>query len=318
MHRTARVVGHILGRWAWFPWLAVMLVLGGCGGASYSKAQASGGSYRGSPMAPAAEGRTTSISDTGSADYEREESADMAAPEEPAPAPAAAAPAMPRPASPPPGRTAGLDDAVKKATESQGAGPGTVPSQPKQMADVLPLAQMLIYTATLTMAVFEVEKALTQVETAGRDSGGFLARRSDREIVIRVPTEKFFEVLKRLEGMGDLLHKNVQVEDVTEQYLDVALRLKNAREVRDRMAQLLAQAKTVEESLKVEQQLERLSGEIERLEGRLKYLRDKVRYSTITVSFQPMQVSDLQREKVFRLPFPWLQQLGLGRLLNLQ
>jgi hypothetical protein len=105
---------------------------------------------------------------------------------------------------------------------------------------------------------------------------------------------------------------------VTEQYLDVSLRLKNAREVRDRIAALLASAKTVEDSLKVERELERLSSEIERMEGRLKFLRDRAAYSTITISFQPVQVEDLQRQKVFHLPFSWLSEMGLGRLLNLQ
>ena len=74
----------------------------------------------------------------------------------------------------------------------------------------------------------------------------------------------------------------------------------------------------MEDSLKVERELERLSSEIERMEGRLKFLRDRAAYSTITISFQPMQVEDLQRQKVFRLPFPWLSEMGLGRLLNLQ
>lgn len=315
MQRTARVVTHVLHRCLWVPWLLLMLALGGCGGAGYAKAQAApGGYYKEAPMAPAAQEASVA-----SADYERGEADEAAGAA--GPAPVTAAPSPPPEGRPAPGRVAALEEAPKKseaASPQQPSAGSTTPSQPKQMADVLPLTQMLIYTAQITMAIYEVEKALAQVEATGRDSGGFLARRTDREIVIRVPTEKFFDVLKKLEGMGDLLHKNVQVEDVTEQYLDVALRLKNARDVRDRMAQLLAQAKTVEESLKVEQQLERLSAEIERLEGRMKYLRDRVRFSTITVSFQPMQVSDLQRDKVFRLPFPWLQQLGLGRLLNLQ
>jgi predicted nucleic acid-binding Zn-ribbon protein len=132
-----------------------------------------------------------------------------------------------------------------------------------------------------------------------------------------VPTAKFFEVVKKLEAIGDLLHKDVQVEDVSEEFRDASLRLKNARQVRDRLAALLANAKTVEESLKVERELERLSAEIERLEGRLKYLRDRATYSTITISFQPTQPQELQRQKIFKLPFPWLSEMGLGRLLTL-
>ena len=59
-----------------------------------------------------------------------------------------------------------------------------------------------------------------------------------------------------------------------------------------------------------------LSAEIERMEGRLKYLRDKARYSTITVTFRPLQADVVGRP--FQLPFPWLRNLGLGGLMDVQ
>ena len=122
------------------------------------------------------------------------------------------------------------------------------PSAPKQMAtDAVAFSQVLIYTANLTMAVFEVDKALSAVEALGREMGGFLARRNDHEIVIRVPADKFFDTMKRLEGAGDMLHREVHVEDVTEQVVDLTMRLRNARAVRDRIEQLLAAAKPFDE-----------------------------------------------------------------------
>ncbi|MBI5532565.1 MAG: DUF4349 domain-containing protein [Deltaproteobacteria bacterium] len=299
-------------RWWWIPWLAALTALSGalgCGGASYKSADMSPSRNYGG-AAPGAVAETAK-----EAPAEADEP--MAAPMPAAPV-AAGMPAggsdrdmrmaqgpAPKKAVPPPPKP------NEPSTQP------TTPTQPKEVADAAPIMQMLIYTARLTMAVFEVDKSLAGVETLAREMGGFLARRSDREIVIRVPTAKFFDALKKLDGMGDTLHKDVQVEDVTEQYLDISLRLKNAREVRDRIAALLANAKTVEDSLRVERELERLSAEIERMEGRLKFLRDRAAYSTITISFQPVQVEDLQRQKVFRLPFPWLSEMGLGRLLNL-
>jgi hypothetical protein len=300
-------------RWWWIPWLAALTALFGaigCGGASYKSADMTSSRNYGGANAPVAVAETA-----------------KEAPAEPDEAMAAPMPAAPVVAGMP---ASGSDRDMRMA---QGPAPKkaappppkpnepstqpTTPTQPKEVADAAPIMQMLIYTARLTMAVFEVDKSLAGVETLAREMGGFLARRSDREIVIRVPTAKFFDALKKLDGMGDTLHKDVQVEDVTEQYLDISLRLKNAREVRDRIAALLANAKTVEDSLKVERELERLSAEIEHMEGRLKFLRDRAAYSTITISFQPVQVEDLQRQKVFRLPFPWLSEMGLGRLLNL-
>lgn len=174
---------------------------------------------------------------------------------------------------------------------------------------------MLIYTATMNLAVFQVAEASKEVETMARDAGGFLARRDDTSIVIRVPAARFEDILKRIEKLGDVLHRNVAAEDVTEQFMDMEVRLKNARAVRDRLQQLLEKATKVEESLSIEKELTRVGTEIETLEGKLKYLRDRVMFSTITVSFQPKQ-SDSVKPSV-RIPVDWLDQLGLGRLLNL-
>lgn len=175
---------------------------------------------------------------------------------------------------------------------------------------------MLVYTATLHLAVFQVAEASKQVEQMARDTGGFLARRDDQTIVIRVPVSKFEDTMKRLEKLGDVLHRNVVAEDVTEQYMDAEVRLKNARAVRDRLAQLLEKATKVEDSLAIEKELTRVGTEIETLEGKLKYLRDRAQYSTITVNFQAKQTDNVNASSV-KMPIPWLNELGLGHLLSL-
>lgn len=177
-------------------------------------------------------------------------------------------------------------------------------------------APMLIYTAQIAMAVFEVNESLNKVEGIARELGGFLARRDDRTITIRVPVARFDEAVQRLESVGDMLHRNVAVEDVTEQYLDLEIRLRNARAVRDRLEKLLEKAATVEESVLLEKELGRVAGEIERLEGRMKYLRDRAAFSTITVTFQPRPRESIDPSGP-RLPVSWLNELGLSRLLNL-
>lgn len=177
-------------------------------------------------------------------------------------------------------------------------------------------APILIYTAELTMAVFEVDASLARVEELARELGGFLARRDDRAIVIRVPAARFNEALKRVEGFGDVLHRNVVAEDVTEEFLDIEVRLRNARAVRDRLEKLLEKATKIEESIQLERELARVASEIERMEGRLKYLRDRAAFSTLTVRFQPRS-PESTAPKDPRLPIDWLDDLGLSRLLNL-
>lgn len=177
-------------------------------------------------------------------------------------------------------------------------------------------APMLIYTADLTMAVFEVGASLSAIEQVAREVGGFLARRDDMSITIRVPSRSFDDAVKRVEKIGDMIHRNVSTEDVTEEFLDLEVRLKNARAIRERLEQLLAKATKVEESLLIERELGRVAGEIERIEGRMKYLRDRAAFSTITVRFQPRKTETDTPARV-QVPVPWLSELGLGRLLNL-
>lgn len=177
-------------------------------------------------------------------------------------------------------------------------------------------APMLIYTGHVQMAVYEVRSSLGEVEVLARSMGGFLAKRGDQSITIRVPAARFDEAMRRIEKMGDMLSRDVQVEDVTEEFNDVDIRLKNARAVRDRLEQLLSKAAKVEESIQIEKELERVALIIERLEGRMKFLKDRAAFSTITVTFQPRSAVELGK-RPFNLPVPWLYELGLGRLLAL-
>ncbi|WP_437992651.1 DUF4349 domain-containing protein [Sorangium sp. So ce145] len=200
------------------------------------------------------------------------------------------------------------------APTSSGAAPQAAPQAAGEVSAAR--APLLVYTAEIGMAVFEVGASLAKVEALARDLGGFLARRDDRTITIRVPAARFDEALKRLADLGDILQRNVVAQDVTEEFFDLAIRIRNARAVRDRLEKLLEKAAKVEESIQLERELARVSSELERLEGRLKFLRDQIAFSTLTVSFQPRSTETLAPSGP-RLPIDWLNELGLSRLLNL-
>jgi hypothetical protein len=175
---------------------------------------------------------------------------------------------------------------------------------------------MLLYSAQITMAVFEVNAALARVEAIGRDLGGFLAKRDDRSVTIRVPAARFDEAVSRVEGVGDMVHRNVSAQDVTEEFRDLEIRLKGARAVHQRLTELLGKAVKVEDSLAIERELDRIAGEIERVEGRMKFLRDRAAFSTLTVTFEPKPAEQVGKSSV-HLPVDWLNDLGLKRLLDL-
>lgn len=208
------------------------------------------------------------------------------------------------------------------------AGPGAAPPPPPAPKSKLKsvgkppeelktaTGPMLIYTAEFTLAIFEVDEGLKAVEKIARDLGGFLARRDDTSITVRIPVAEFDRAVKRVESVGDVLHRNVMSEDVTEEFRDLGIQLANLRAMRDRLAKLLDRAETVEDALKVERELGRVAGQIDRIEGRMKFLKDRAAMSTLTVSFQELP-TDLSGPGEVRLPIGWLSELGLGRLLSL-
>lgn len=177
-------------------------------------------------------------------------------------------------------------------------------------------AQRLVYRARLSIAVFDASEMLDSADAMTRGLGGYLLRRSDSEVVLRVPAPRFHEALAELAKLGELLHQEVQADDVSAEYRDLETRLKNALAVRDRLEELLAKADGVSASLEVEHELERITQEIERMRGRLRLLSELVAYSTITVSAsQKRVVAETPRAT---LPFPWLQDLGLHNLMRLE
>ncbi len=175
-------------------------------------------------------------------------------------------------------------------------------------------ASKIIYTARVTMAVYQVDQGLGAVEKIARDQGGFLANKRDREITVRVPRDRFDVTLAAIDQLGDVLHRDVAAQDVTDELVDLEVRIKNARAMQARLKALLEKA-PVKEALEIEKELHRVTEELERFEGRLQLLRDKVAYSTITVAFEP-RGSAIQATRI-RLPFPWLRELGLPNLLSL-
>jgi len=105
-------------------------------------------------------------------------------------------------------------------------------------------------------------------------------------IIIRVPADKFDSLLNIIsESAEKLTRKNIEILDVTEEFIDVEARIKTKKELEERYKELLKKANKVEEMLSIEKEMGILRAEIESTEGRRKYLQDRVSYSTLRVNF---------------------------------
>lgn len=110
--------------------------------------------------------------------------------------------------------------------------------------------------------------------------------RNSNTIIIRVPADHFDNLLKDAsQGVEKFKRKEINVKDVTEEFLDIQARLKTKKELENRFIDLLKQAKNVTEILEIEKQIGELRSDIESTEGRLNYLQNRVSFSTLTITF---------------------------------
>lgn len=110
--------------------------------------------------------------------------------------------------------------------------------------------------------------------------------RKSNTLVIRVPADNFDNLLNdATQGVEKFESREITVNDVTEEFLDISARLKTKKELENRFLELLKQANTVTEIVEIEKQIAQLRSEIESVEGRLKYLENRVAFSTLTMTF---------------------------------
>lgn len=121
--------------------------------------------------------------------------------------------------------------------------------------------------------------------------------------------------MAELEELGDVNYRNVVGTDVTEQFYDTQIRLKNAEVLRDRYIELLRQAKTVEDSLAIERELARVTQDIELLKGKLRFLQNQIAFSTINLSLERKTQEPVKATRV-PLPFGWMGQYHLDSVLR--
>ena len=195
----------------------------------------------------------------------------------PPPAPSASAPA-------------GASGAAGPAGARGPAGPAQPPSQPGQAG---PAAERkIIFIASLSIEVEEVEAAVDRARAVAESLGGFVEHLSSSggsetpraDLTIRIPQTGFSDALEHIESLGEVQFRNLGSEDVTEQFIDLGARLKSSMAEEKSLLALLERSNSVTEILTVERELTRVRADIERAQGRLNFLERRVDLATIQVS----------------------------------
>jgi hypothetical protein len=105
------------------------------------------------------------------------------------------------------------------------------------------------------------------------------------DLKIRIPSANFMKFISDVEtGGGEILYKEIDARDVTDQFIDLETRLENKRNYLKRYNDLLVKANSIKEILEIEEKIRALEEEIESATGKLNYLNDLVDYSTLDLT----------------------------------
>jgi len=144
--------------------------------------------------------------------------------------------------------------------------------------------RLVNFGADLRLNTKEPDTVMTKVVRAAKKYGGYVQSMSSEECKIRVRSENFMSALNEVSSYGKVIDKNIRSIDITDQYNDQKIRLENSEKARQRYMELLQKAGTIDEILRVEREIDRLTLEIEQIKGRIAVMNEQVYYSTITVN----------------------------------
>ena len=157
--------------------------------------------------------------------------------------------------------------------------------------------QKIIRNGSLTITAKDVAGTQSAIWNVASDFGGAVLSSNTSgtneniraDISFRVPSERFREAMDRVRGYAVNVQKEESsAQDVTEEYVDLQARQRTLEATALQLQTLLGKATTVDDTLKVQAQLNNVQSDLERIKGKVNYYDTRTAFSTISVSILPV------------------------------
>jgi hypothetical protein len=106
-------------------------------------------------------------------------------------------------------------------------------------------------------------------------------------MTVKVPPAELGAVLSGLDQLGTVLSTNQQAQDVTEQLVDLSVRIRNAEQSVDRVREFLEATTDLRQMVDLEGELTRRQTDLERLLATQASVTERVALSTLTIDVHP-------------------------------
>lgn len=216
----------------------------------------------------------------------------------------------------------GRDEAEQKAdsfstsnTPTKQGQPALHPIPPDQEVappDEAEISRKIIHDLSLTLEVKNINDVVTLISKEIEKFQGYVVssqkigteNHSSAHIKFKIPADELSVLQDSFSSWGKVLDQRLTANDITNQYYDSQSRLQVREAEEKRYLEILNQAKTVEDVLKVESALGNVRQEIEHIKGQLKLWNNQVDYSTVTVQLITQKNSNFEVQNPWQ-PISW-------------
>lgn len=200
--------------------------------------------------------------------------------------------------APPPTTSAGVAP-MQGGKALGGTAPENAVPKANSVVDNTPAAApQLVKTASMEMVVVSVEESIKQITSTVRQQKGDILSLEDSQanprdrhratLQLRIPQEKLEATLETLAKLGTVQNQNLSSEDVSNQLVDSAARLKNLRKTEAALLEIMNRSGSVADILKVAQEVSTVRQSIEQIDAQLQNLQNQVAYSKVTINLQAL------------------------------
>jgi chemotaxis protein histidine kinase CheA len=199
----------------------------------------------------------------------------------------------------------GMGYAGAKASPAAPAANRAPAGNPAPAANRAPaLPRKLIRTVDLVLEVKDSPVVAKKVESLVSGMGGFVATSDTQRVgdflrytlTVRVPVERYEQALNAIRGLAVRVNReHQQVEDVTDQYIDLDARRRTLEATETELRGLLAESRQrgrkVGEIMEVYQQLVEIRSQIEQIQGQINSFDKRAALSTINLELVPTEAA---------------------------
>ena len=167
--------------------------------------------------------------------------------------------------------------------------------------------EKIIYSADASVETTEFELTLEKLQALVQQVGGFIesssingsnyysqsrgyANTRSASYTVRVPSERFQELMGSLSTLGNVPYTHTYTENITARYYDVQARLTAYKTQEQRLLEMMEMAETVSDLVVIEDRLSELRYQIESLQSTLNNWDRQVSYSSINVNVSEVTV----------------------------